>query len=262
MAALSAIRAASGLLAGFFLPLLVLGATSYILGRMAAWRLPFAGRLERWTVSTVLGLALAAHLLLLLGLIGCSSGTTWRLRAFSYSPPCSPRSWSWCGGEKASRRAGLRHGLPLRFSLAIPSWSTLRGGSSTAIPQRAALLLNEVRGDDGRRQITARSAGRALGRFGGDWVGPGSFDRVLGGTPDAASLHRKLRALGATHLLVPARMEGSGPLMRLPFPEAELRDGFELVYRDARARLYVLRPAATGSRSGSSMDANRPFRLG
>lgn len=64
------IRAALGLLAGFFLPLLALGVTSYILGRMTAWRLPFAGRLERGTLSMALGLSLTAHSLLLLGLAG------------------------------------------------------------------------------------------------------------------------------------------------------------------------------------------------
>src|SRR5262245_29253201 len=61
---------ALGLLAGFFLPLLALGITSYVLGRMVAWRLTFAGRLERGAVSLTLGLSLTAHLLFLLGLAG------------------------------------------------------------------------------------------------------------------------------------------------------------------------------------------------
>jgi hypothetical protein len=67
------VLAAAGLLAGFLLPLAGLAATACILGRMAArWplRLAFAGRLERWVVSAALGLALIAHLLLLLGFIG------------------------------------------------------------------------------------------------------------------------------------------------------------------------------------------------
>jgi hypothetical protein len=61
---------AAGLLAGFFLPVLALAATSYVLGRTVTLRLPFADRLERGAVSTALGLALAAHLLLLLGFAG------------------------------------------------------------------------------------------------------------------------------------------------------------------------------------------------
>ncbi len=58
------------LLPGFFLPLLALAATAYVLGRLASRRLGFSGRLERTTVSVILGLALAAHLLLLLGFAG------------------------------------------------------------------------------------------------------------------------------------------------------------------------------------------------
>ncbi|HEY7213337.1 MAG TPA: phospholipid carrier-dependent glycosyltransferase, partial [Thermoanaerobaculia bacterium] len=77
----------------------------------------------------------------------------------------------------------------------------------------------------------------AAGRFVGDWVGPGSFGRVLGGTRDTATLRSKLRALSITHLLIPESL-------RLPFPEAELRRDFQLVYRDADARLYALRAAS------------------
>jgi hypothetical protein len=58
------------LLLGFFFPLLALAATSYVLGRTVLGRLPFADRIERVAVSSALGLALFAHLLLLLGLVG------------------------------------------------------------------------------------------------------------------------------------------------------------------------------------------------
>ncbi|MEA2604531.1 MAG: hypothetical protein QOF89_5523 [Acidobacteriota bacterium] len=60
------------LLAGFFGPLLGLAATAWGLGRGAtrALGLAFDGRLEKGAVSTALGLALTAHLLLLLGLAG------------------------------------------------------------------------------------------------------------------------------------------------------------------------------------------------
>src|SRR6185295_598011 len=58
------------LLPGFFLPLLALAATAYVLGRLATRRLGFSGRLEQGAVSVILGLALAAHLLLLLGFVG------------------------------------------------------------------------------------------------------------------------------------------------------------------------------------------------
>jgi hypothetical protein len=64
--------AAAGLIAGFVLPLLGLAATAWVLGRGAtrALGLGFSGRLEKGAVSTVLGLALAAYLLFLLGLAG------------------------------------------------------------------------------------------------------------------------------------------------------------------------------------------------
>jgi hypothetical protein len=64
------IAAAVGLLAGFALPLLGLVLTAYVLGRTLTRRVSFTGRLERGAVATTLGLALAAHLLLLLGLAG------------------------------------------------------------------------------------------------------------------------------------------------------------------------------------------------
>lgn len=63
---------AAGLLAGFLFPLLGLAATAWVLGRGAtrALGLAFSGRLEKGVISTVLGLALASYLLLLLGLAG------------------------------------------------------------------------------------------------------------------------------------------------------------------------------------------------
>jgi hypothetical protein len=83
----------------------------------------------------------------------------------------------------------------------------------------------------------------ADGRFLGDWNGRASFERVLGGTRDGQTLHRKLRRLGVSHLLVPTQGFESGSPIALPFAEAELRRGFQLVYQDAGARLYALRPA-------------------
>ena len=76
----------------------------------------------------------------------------------------------------------------------------------------------------------------ADGRFLGDWVGPASFQRVLGASRDAASFRRELRRLGATHLLIPDRRE-----LTPPFPDdAAFRRWFRLVYRDQGARIYEL----------------------
>jgi 4-amino-4-deoxy-L-arabinose transferase-like glycosyltransferase len=78
----------------------------------------------------------------------------------------------------------------------------------------------------------------AAGRFLGDWFGPAGFSRVLANARDAGSLHRELRRLGADYLLLPADM---APL-KLPISDGELRRWFQLVYQDANARVYALRP--------------------
>ncbi len=77
----------------------------------------------------------------------------------------------------------------------------------------------------------------AEGRFLGDWVGPASFQRVLGASRDAGSLHRELRGLGATHLLIPDRRELTPPLP----DDAAFRRWFRPVYQDPGARLYALK---------------------
>jgi hypothetical protein len=75
----------------------------------------------------------------------------------------------------------------------------------------------------------------AEGRFLGDWTGPASFERVLGAARDAASLHRELRKLGVTHLLVPT--EDGAFMAQL---DGRLRPRFQLVYQDPHARVYAL----------------------
>lgn len=81
----------------------------------------------------------------------------------------------------------------------------------------------------------------AAGRFLGDWVGPASFPRVLAGAQDAGSFHGALRRVGATHLLIPARL-ADGREITPPFPEdAEFRRWFRLFYRDPGARIYELK---------------------
>jgi uncharacterized membrane protein YhaH (DUF805 family) len=84
----------------------------------------------------------------------------------------------------------------------------------------------------------------AQGRFLGDFFGPASFDRVLSTAHDPESLHRELRRLGATHLLIPAH-SAVGQAVVSPVPEdAALRQWFELLYQDDGARLYALRSVA------------------
>lgn len=75
----------------------------------------------------------------------------------------------------------------------------------------------------------------ARGRLLGDWLGPASFSRVLDGVRGPADLHRRLRRLGAGHLLIVEAKRG------LPFPEdASFRRWFRPVYADPHARVYEL----------------------
>ena len=78
----------------------------------------------------------------------------------------------------------------------------------------------------------------ARGRFMGDWIGLGRFDRMLGGLHDPGDLHGRLRRLGAGYLLLPRQRQG----VSLPFPEdAAFRRWFEPVYVDPNAGVYRLR---------------------
>lgn len=75
----------------------------------------------------------------------------------------------------------------------------------------------------------------ARGRFLGDWIGPASFARVLGGVRRPEDLHDRLRRLGAGYVLVSERSGG------LPFPEdAAFRRWFKPVYADPHARIFEL----------------------
>lgn len=88
---------------GFFLPLLALAVTAYVLGRGVLWRLPFSSALERGAVSSALGLGLLAHALLFLGLAGLLKplpvlllagavhGVGWRVWRESWSERRLPR---------------------------------------------------------------------------------------------------------------------------------------------------------------------------
>jgi 4-amino-4-deoxy-L-arabinose transferase-like glycosyltransferase len=78
----------------------------------------------------------------------------------------------------------------------------------------------------------------ARGRFMGDWIGLGRFDRVLPGLRGPGDLHDRLSRLGAGYMLLPRQSQTLG----LPFPEdAAFRLWFAPVYADPRAAVYRLR---------------------
>jgi hypothetical protein len=82
----------------------------------------------------------------------------------------------------------------------------------------------------------------ASGRFLGDLTGPAAYRLVIPGDGDAELLYRRLRALGADHLLT---VEGDPALP--PIFTAAFDRLFRLVYADGRGRLFALRGTSCGS---------------
>jgi hypothetical protein len=86
----------------------------------------------------------------------------------------------------------------------------------------------------------------AEGKFWGDWFGPASYARVLAAGRSAEGLHRTLRALGVTHLLVldPAPLDGA-------FSDPRFGEYFTPALSDDRARVFSLSASrASGTTSG------------
>ncbi len=78
----------------------------------------------------------------------------------------------------------------------------------------------------------------ARGRFMGDWIGLGRFDRMLRDLRDPGNLHDRLSRLGAGYMLLPRQSQTLG----LPFPEdGAFRRWFAPVYADPHAAVYRLR---------------------
>jgi 4-amino-4-deoxy-L-arabinose transferase-like glycosyltransferase len=99
----------------------------------------------------------------------------------------------------------------------------------------------------------------AAGRFLGDLTGPAAYRLVVPADGDAELLYRRLRSLGADHLLT---VEGDPALP--PIFTAAFDRLFRLVYADGRARLFALRGTSCGSisRPGPSPQFQRPARGG
>lgn len=115
---------------------------------------------------------------------------------------------------------------------------------------RALAWLNQTRGSG--YTVWALGVERmtyfARGRFLGDWIGPASYGRVLAGLQGPEDLRRRLRRLGATHLLVTE--EGHGLPLR---DDAAFRRWFQPVYADRHARVYSIEvsPRTKGRESSS-----------
>jgi hypothetical protein len=81
----------------------------------------------------------------------------------------------------------------------------------------------------------------ATGRFLGDFTGPAAYHLVVPVDGDARLLFRRLRSLGADHLLT---VEGDPDLP--PIFSASFDGLFRVVYADGRARLFALRGTGCG----------------
>jgi hypothetical protein len=82
----------------------------------------------------------------------------------------------------------------------------------------------------------------ARGRFLGDLAGPAAYRLVIPADGDAELLYRRLRALGADHLLTVDGDPALPPIFTAAFDRL-----FRLVYADGRARLFALRGTSCGS---------------
>jgi 4-amino-4-deoxy-L-arabinose transferase-like glycosyltransferase len=82
----------------------------------------------------------------------------------------------------------------------------------------------------------------AAGRFLGDLTGPAAYRLVIPADGNAELLYRRLRALGADHLLT---VEGDPALP--PIFTAAFDRLFQLVYADGHARVFALRGTRCGS---------------
>lgn len=82
----------------------------------------------------------------------------------------------------------------------------------------------------------------AAGRFLGDLTGPAAYRLVIPVDGDAEILYRRLRALGADHLLTVDGDPALPPIFTASFDRL-----FRLVYADGRARLFALRGTSCGS---------------
>lgn len=78
----------------------------------------------------------------------------------------------------------------------------------------------------------------------GDWIGPASFGRFLPLVESPAILHRELRKLGASHLLVP-----KGPGGARPPGSSDWHRWFQRVYEDPAAEIFALSVTPLGGKS-------------
>ena len=89
----------------------------------------------------------------------------------------------------------------------------------------------------------------------GDWLGPASYLRLLPLVESPALLHRELRKLGTSHLLMSKKPEAARPPRT-----AEWQRCFRLVYEDPAAEVFALLPELYCESAEGAAGLSRPPR--
>ncbi len=244
------------------MPVLVAGALAR--RRVRVLLLAAAG----YTVVILAALPDARYLLVVLPLVCLAVGDclAWPLEALASrrSPalPASPAAVSGLAGRRppdegwVNARAAL-----LALAIFLPGWgyslfSLYRLGPVPVTPaEREAFLARKLPLFSAIRYLD-RACGSAYtlyaihaenmvylaaGRFLGDLTGPAAYRLVIPVDGDAELLYRRLRALGADHLLTVAGDPALPPIFTAAFDRL-----FRLVYADGHARLFALRGTSCG----------------
>jgi hypothetical protein len=210
----------------------------------------------------------ARYLLLTLPLVCVAVGDSlaWSLAWLATRPPlasrASPASFSgWARRRLPDERRVTAAAALLAVAVFLPGWSYSlyslhRLGPVPASPaEREAFLARKLPVFASIRYLD-RVCGSsytlyaihaenmvyfAAGRFLGDWTGLAAYPRVVPANGDAELLYRRLRSLGADHLLI---VEGDPALP--PMFTAAFDSRFRLIYADGRARVFALRGTGCG----------------
>lgn len=221
-----------------------------------------------YTVVILAVLPDARYLLAVLPLVCLAVGDclAWPLEALasrrSLAPPASSAAVSGLAGRRPADESWVNaRAALLALAIFLPGWgyslfSLYRLGPVPVMPaEREAFLARKLPLFSSIRYLE-RACGSAYtlyaihaenmnylaaGRFLGDLTGPAAYRLVIPADGDAELLYRRLRALGADHLLTVEGDPGLPPIFTAAFDRL-----FRRVYADGHGRLYALRGTSCG----------------
>jgi len=235
-----------------------------------------------YTVVILAVLPDARYLLAVLPLVCLAVGDclAWPLESLasrrSLASPASAAAVSGMGGRRPPDEGWVKvRAAVLALAIFLPGWgyslfSLHRLGPVPVTPaEREAFLARRLPLFSSIRYLDRACGGAftlyaihaenmvylAAGRYLGDLTGPAAYRLVIPADGDAELLYRRLRALGADHLLT---VEGDPTLS--PIFTAAFARLFQLVYADGHGRLFALRGTSCGSvsRPGQRPHFQRP----